>query len=70
VTVSSRLVLDGDITTVNVSDIWRKVTDRVAALTEMNRETRTLWHGVETVVDQFCVGLAHQPDHLHHIICE
>jgi 5-methylthioadenosine/S-adenosylhomocysteine deaminase len=69
--IGGRMVLHhGRFTTVDLADVRRKVTNRVAALTEMNRESRTLLHEVETVVERFCVGLARQPYHLHHVICE
>jgi hypothetical protein len=60
----------GRFATVDLADVRRKVANRVAELTEMNRETRTLVHQVETIVERFCVGLARQPYHLHHVVCE
>jgi guanine deaminase len=71
VMIGGRMVLQrGRFTTVDVADVRRKVADRVAELTEMNRQARTLLRGVETVVERFCVGLARQPYHLHHVVCE
>ena len=71
VMIGGRMVLHrGRFTTVDPADVRRKVANRVAALTKMNRETRTLLHEVEAIVERFCVGLARQPYHLHRVICE
>ena len=70
VMIGGRMVLRGGrFTTVDLPEIRRRVGDRVAALTELNRETRMLLDAVEGVVEQFCVGLARQPYHVDHVVC-
>ena len=70
VMIGGRMVLEaGRFITVDMPDVRRKVAERVAALTEMNRETRVLLHAVESVVERFCVGLARQPYHVDHVVC-
>ena len=70
VMIGGRMVLQGGrFTTADIPEIRRKVAERVAALAEMNRETRMLLHSVEAVLEQFCVGLARQPYHVDHVVC-
>ncbi len=70
VMIGGRMVLQGGkFTTVDMPDLRRKVAARVAALAELNRETRSLLRAVESVVERFCVGLARQPYHVAHAVC-
>jgi guanine deaminase len=69
VMVGGRLVLDhGRFPGIDFAALREKVGQRVQALREANRETRVMLEQIGGMVEQYCVGLARAPHHVHRLL--
>ena len=69
VMIGGRIVLDrGRFTTFDVRRLRERVSERVAALREQNRDLAALTLGLEKVVSHFCVGLARSHYHVERFV--
>jgi 5-methylthioadenosine/S-adenosylhomocysteine deaminase len=71
VMIGGRMVLDrGRFTTFDVPRLRDRVSERVIALRERNREVAALTLGLEKAVSHFCVGLARSHYHVERFVPE